>query len=159
MRWIRMGVAGQDYLVWARERWWGNAWVVLCMREVGNPRSRRRWRYGLHDGCSMSLLFGNLALLGSWVHRQQWLRASWRVIKTSKTSLGVFRCMYMCMVQLYVHIDERDQSVKLVLLVLVSSWSCIVVVVYNSTPPSLTLPLWVPLYLTKVYKNSYTVHA
>jgi hypothetical protein len=37
--------------------------------------------------------------------------------------------MYVCMVQLYVHIDERDQSVKLVLLVMVSYWSCIVVVV------------------------------
>jgi hypothetical protein len=67
------------------------------MREVGNPRSGRRWRYGLHDGCSMSLLFGNLALLGSWVHRQQWLRASWRVIKTSKTSLGGVQ------VHVYVH--------------------------------------------------------
>ena len=43
--------------------------------------------------------------------------------------------MYVCMVQLYVHVDERDQSVKLVLLVLVlhsSGGVCIIYIGYET---------------------------
>lgn len=105
-----------------------HAWVVLCMREGGNPRAGEGgdMDYMMDDHCLYCLEI--LHFLAAGFISKQWMELAGGYQKWAKLVLGVLRCMYVCMVQLYVHVDERDQSVKLVLLVLVSSRSCVVVV-------------------------------